>query len=411
MITEKQIQKFNDDLKNVKNVDELVGKNGLITDLFKNTLQNMMEAEITKHLGYPKGLGSRSLKKTTNKRNGHTAKRLRTSLGSIELDRPRDRDGTYDPQILARHQVNTSELERKIISMYGKGMTVADTNDHLADLYGISASDALISEITNKIIPEISLWQNRPLRKVYPIVYIDAIHYKIREDGKIKTKAIYIVIAIDLEGHKDILGIWIGHGEGESAKFWLKVLQDLQSRGVQDILILCCDNLSGISEAVKAIFPKAIIQKCIIHQIRNSLKYIASKDQRPFISDLKKVYKAENRDEAELNLLSLEEKWGDKYGIVIKSWQNNWEELSTYFEYSPAIRKMIYTTNAIEGTNRQFKKVTKNRAVFPSQMALMKLLFLAMQDITKKWTMPIRGWPQIISQLKIHFGDRVPLKI
>jgi transposase-like protein len=295
--------------------------------------------------------------------------------------------------------------------MYGKGMTVADTNDHLADLYGISASDALISEITNKIIPEISLWQNRPLRKVYPIVYIDAIHYKIREDGKIKTKAIYIVIAIDLEGHKDILGIWIGHGEGESAKFWLKVLQDLQSRGVQDILILCCDNLSGISEAVKAIFPKAIIQKCIIHQIRNSLKYIASKDQRPFISDLKKVYKAENRDEAELNLLSLEEKWGDKYGIVIKSWQNNWEELSTYFEYSPAIRKMIYTTNAIEGTNRQFKKVTKNRAVFPSQMALMKLLFLAMQDITKKWTMPIRGWPQIISQLKIHFGDRVPLKI
>lgn len=410
MITPKQLEEFNARLKDVKNVDELLGKDGLFTNLFAGTLQSMMEQELTNHLGYPKGTGARTLKQTNNKRNGHSSKNFRSSLGDIELERPRDREGSYEPEILERHKANTSELEQKIISMYGKGMTVADINEHLADLYGIAVTDPMISEMTNKILPEISAWQGRALEAVYPIAFVDAMFFKVREDHKIRKKAVYLVIGVDLTGHKDILGIWPGE-ESESAKFWLAVMQDLQARGVQDILIACSDNLTGMSDSIKAVFPNTIIQKCIVHQIRNSLKYIASKNQKEFMADLKLVYKASTKDEAESNLLALDEKWGKKYPIVINSWQNNWEELSTYFNFSADIRKLVYTTNLIEGVNRRIRKVTKNRCLFPNENALLKLVFLAGKDIIKKWTMPVQNWPQIISQLKIHFEDRITLNI
>jgi transposase-like protein len=411
MITEDQLREFNRKLKDVKSADELIGRDGLITDLFKDTLQNMMEAELTHTLGYPKGAGSRTLKGTSNKRNGHSQKTVRSSMGEVALDKPRDRNGEFSPKILEQYEGgNTNELERKVISMYGRGMTVADCNEHLADMYGISVSDGMISEITNKILPEVQEWRTRPLSTLYPIVYADAIHYKVREDGRIKTKAVYVIIGVDISGKKDVLGIWIGE-EAESAKFWLKVFQDVQARGANDILIFCSDNLSGFSEAVKAVFPEVIIQKCVIHQIRNSMKYIATKDKHEFMADLKKIYKSDTKDEAERNLIGLEDKWGEKYGIVVKSWQNNWEELSAYFDFSPEIRKMIYTTNMIESLNRNLRKVTKNRSVFPNETSLLKLLYLATKNTTKKWTVAVPNWGKIIAQLHIHFGDRVKLDL
>jgi transposase-like protein len=406
-ITLEQLQEFNDGLKDVQSMDDLIGKDGLITGLFKNTLQAMLEGELTNQLGYPRGEGSRILKNTSNKRNGKTTKNIRSSMGDMTIDIPRDRDGDFEPHILPKYQKSTNEIERKIISMYGKGMTVSDLNNHLADMYGVSVTDAMISEITNKIIPELKEWQNRPLEPTYVIIYIDALHYKVRVDGRIKNCAVYIVLGLTIDGHKEILGIWVGEEEG--AKFWLSVLTDIQSRGVEDILILCCDNLKGLSEAIKSIYPKIIIQKCVIHQIRNSLKFIASKDQKEFMKDLKTVYQASTKEQAEINLLSIEEKWGNKYPIVFRSWHTNWEELTEYFLFSPPIRKMIYTTNAIEGLNRQFRKVSKNRSVFPSQMSLQKLLYLAMKDITKKWTKPRANWSQTISQLQIHFPDRLTI--
>jgi len=291
--------------------------------------------------------------------------------------------------------------------MYAKGMTVSDINEHLGEMYGIEVSDPMISQITDKIIPLIVEWQNRTLDEVYPIIFLDAVHFKIRDEHAVKCKAAYIVLGINSQGKKDILGIWVGEEEG--AKFWLSVLTDLQNRGVKDLLIACCDNLTGFSEAIKSIYPQTIIQKCVVHQIRNSLKYILSKDQKIFLAELKTVYKAATKNEAETNLLNLSEKWEKKYPLVIKSWQNNWEELSAYFEYSPDIRKIIYTTNAIEGLNRQIRKVTKNKTVFPTRTALEKSLYLAAQDIMKRWTSPIQNWAQIISQLMIHFPNRINL--
>jgi len=411
MISMKQLEEFNGKLKDVQSIDELIGKEGLITDLFKDTIQNMMEAELTHNLGYPKGPGGRVIKDTSNKRNGHSKKTIRSGLGEIVLDKPRDRNGEFSPKILEQYSGgNTNELDKKIISMYGRGMTVSDCNEHLADLYGISVSDGMISEITNKILPELECWRSRPLFAIYPIVYADAIHYKVREDGRIKTKAVHIIIGIDMNGRKDVLGIWIGE-EAESAKFWLKVFQDIQARGVRDILIFCSDNLAGFSEAITAIFPDVIIQKCIIHQIRNSLKYIASKDKDAFLSDLKKIYRADTKENAEMGLLELEEKWGKKYGIVVKSWQNNWHELSAYFEFSPEIRRIIYTNNTIESLNRNYRKVTKNRSVFPNETSLMKLLYLSTKNTTKKWTVALPNWGKIIAQLHIHFGDRVKIDL
>ncbi len=399
---------FHEKLKDIKSLDELFGKNGLINDLLKDTVQNLLEAEMTNHLGYPKNLKILA-PDSRNKRNGSYSKKLRTSVGETTIEIPRDRQGQFEPAILPRYQSKTNELERKIISMYSKGMTVSDLNVHLADMYGIEITDPMISQITDKIIPDIQEWQSRPLEPVYAITYLDAVHFKVREDGTVKNKAAYLVLGITISGKKDLLGIWIGEEEG--AKFWLQVLNDLQNRGVKDILIVCCDNLKGFSEAIKAVFPETVIQKCVVHQIRNSLKYIASKDQKEFLDDLKTVYRASTKDEGETNLLRLDEKWGSKYGIVLKSWKANWEELSSYFQYSPSIRKMIYTTNAIEGLNRQIRKVTKNKSVFPTRTALEKMLYLASQDIMKKWTSPLQNWSQTVAQLVIHFPGRVNLSI
>ncbi len=402
---EEKYRQFQEKLKDVKNADELFGKNGLLTDLMKDTVQTLLEAELTHHLGYPKNL--KIFTPGTNKRNGTYSKKLRTGSGETEIIVPRDREGTFEPQIIPKYQTRTNELDRKIISMYAKGMTVSDINEHLGEMYGIEVSDPMISQITDKIIPSIVEWQNRTLEEVYPIIFLDAVHFKIRDENAVKCKAAYIVLGINPQGKKDILGIWVGEEEG--AKFWLSVLTDLQNRGVKDVLIACCDNLSGFSEAIKSIYPQTIIQKCVVHQIRNSLKYILSKDQKVFLTELKTVYKAVTKNEAETNLLKLSDKWEKKYPLVIKSWQNNWEELSAYFEYSPDIRKIIYTTNAIEGLNRQIRKVTKNKTVFPTRTALEKSLYLAVQDIMKRWTSPIQNWAQIISQLMIHFPNRINL--
>jgi transposase-like protein len=400
---------FQEKLKDVKSIEELIGKNGLITDLFKDTIQTMMEAELTNQLGYPKNMKILS-PGGSNKRNGSYNKKIRTSFGETQIDVPRDRNGDFEPQIIPKHQSNTNELERKIISMYGKGMTVSDLNEHLADMYGIEVTDPMISQITDKIIPQIQEWQTRRLERVYPIAYLDAIHFKIRDEGTVSTKAAYIVLGVDVNGKKDILGMWIGEEEG--AKFWLSVLTELNSRGVEDILIACCDNLSGFTEAIGSIFPKTIIQKCVVHQIRNSLKYIVSKDQKAFLTDLKKVYRADTRKEAEHNLLELDGKWGKKYPLVIKSWENNWAELSAYFEYCAPIRKIIYTTNAIEGLNRQIRKVTKSKSVFPTRTSLEKILFLAARDIMKRWSgHALANWAQTVSQLAIHFPDRIRLSL
>jgi putative transposase len=402
-----KILAFYEKLKDVKSVEELIGRNGLITDLFKDTIQTMLQSELTDKLGYPKNLKVLA-PSTSNKRNGSYGKKIRTSFGETQIEVPRDRNGEFEPQIIQKHQSNTNELERKIISMYGKGMTVSDLNEHLADMYGIEVTDPMISQITDKIIPQIQEWQARKLEKIYPIIYLDAIHFKVRGEGTVSTKAAYIVLGIDLNGKKDILGMWIGEEEG--AKFWLAVLTELNSRGVEDILIACCDNLSGFSEAIKSVFPKTIIQKCVVHQIRNSLKYIVSKDQKAFLSDLKKVYRASTKQEAEMNLLYLGERWGKKYPLVIKSWENNWSELSAYFEFSYPIRKIIYTTNAIEGLNRQIRKVTKNKSVFPTRMSLEKILYLVTGDIMKRWRdRPISNWAQTISQFVIQFPDRINL--
>lgn len=402
-----KILAFQEKLKDAKNMEDLIGRNGLITDLFKDTIQTMLQSELTNQLGYPKNLKILA-PGANNKRNGSYDKKLRTSFGETQIVVPRDRNGEFEPQIIQKHQSNTNELERKIISMYGKGMTVSDLNEHLADMYGIEVTDPMISQITDKIIPQIQEWQIRKLEKLYPIIYLDAIHFKVRGEGTVSTKAAYIILGIDLNGKKDILGMWIGEEEG--AKFWLSVLTELNSRGVEDVLIACCDNLSGFSEAIKSVFPKTIIQKCVVHQIRNSLKYIVSKDQKVFLSDLKKVYRAATKNEAEINLLDLSDRWGKKYPLVIKSWENNWAELSAYFDFSSPIRKMIYTTNAIEGLNRQIRKVTKNKSVFPTRTSLEKILYLVTTDIMKRWnSRPLSNWAQTISQLVIHFPDKINL--
>ena len=401
------LEKLQAKLQTAKTADDLIGRDGILTDMFKGTLQAMLEGEAENHLGYPKG--NRMLKTGSNKRNGSSKRSLRSSLGDMEIAVPRDREGSFEPLTLKKHQKSTSELEDKIISMYAKGMSVGDINEHLGDLYGIEASDTLISQITDKVWPMVEEWSQRVLEEVYPIVFIDAIHYKVREEGRIISKAAYIAIGYSTEGYKEVMGIWIG--ENESAKFWLTVLNQLQERGVKDILILSCDNLTGISEAIKAVFPDCIIQKCIVHQIRNTLKYLASKDQKAFIADLKTVYKAGSLESAEENLLKMEDQWGKAYPLVFKSWHSNWSELSAFFQFGPEIRKLIYTTNPIESFNRQLRKVTKSKSVFPSSKSLNKMLYLATGDITKKWNKPRQNWHRAIAELSIHFPNKIELKI
>jgi transposase-like protein len=393
------------ELATAKSMDDFFGKDGIFARLFASTLEQMLEAELSEHLGYEpyeaKGRNS------GNNRNGKYTKKVRSSEGETTIQVPRDRNGDFEPQLVKRYAANTNELEDKIIGMYAKGMTVRDIQGTLQELYGIDVSPTTLSAITDKVWELVESWQSRPLASLYVIIYLDAIHIKMRREGKVENTAVYVVLGVDLEGHRDVLGHWVGAG-GESANFWLSVITDLQSRGVKDILIACMDGLTGFKEAVLAVFPKTEIQRCIIHQIRNSLKYISWKDKKAFMVDLKAVYQAPTREAAEGNLRKLKEIWNGQYAVAIRSWDNNWEDLATFFDYPAAIRRMIYTTNTVEGYNRQLRKVTKSRSSFPTGEAVRKLLFLANRDIIKKWTNPMTDWPSILNQLVIRFGERVP---
>ena len=371
-----------------------------LKDLLGDTMEELLKAELDEHLDYEYGEKPLSL----NTRNGTSKKTVRSSYGNIDLNIPRDREGTFEPQALRKYEKDISNIENQIISMYGKGMTTRDISSHIKDIYGFGISETMVSKITNKILPTIEEWQNRPLEKVYPMVFLDAIHYHVRENNIVVKKAVYIALGYNLEGFKEILGMWVG--ENESSKYWLLVLNGLKERGLEDVLIFSTDNLPGFSQAIEAVYPKAEIQKCIIHQIRNSTKYVSYKDIKELMKDLKAVYKASTEDLALTNLGIFEEKWGKKYPMCVSSWKNNWTELSTYFKYPEGIRKLIYTTNAMENFNRQLRKVTKNKTIFPNDYALQKSLYLAMADASSKWTSRIRGWDQILSQLSIFFEGR-----
>ena len=371
-----------------------------LKDLLGDTMEELLKAELDEHLDYEYGEKPLSL----NTRNGTSKKTVRSSYGNIDLNIPRDREGTFEPQSLKKYEKDISNIENQIISMYGKGMTTRDISSHIKDIYGFGISETMVSKITNKILPTIEEWQNRPLEKIYPMVFLDAIHYHVRENNIVVKKAVYIALGYNLEGFKEILGLWVG--ENESSKYWLLVLNQLKERGLEDVLIFSTDNLPGFSEAIEAVYPRAEIQKCIIHQIRNSTKYVSYKDIKELMKDLKAVYKAPTEDLALTNLGVFEEKWDKKYPMCVSSWKNNWAELSTYFKYPEGIRKLIYTTNAMENFNRQLRKVTKNKTIFPNDYALQKSLYLAMVDASSKWTSRIRGWDQILSQLSIFFEGR-----
>lgn len=378
--------------------------NSIMRDMMSVILEGALDEELEQELGYSK-YDYRN-KSTDNSRNGHSQKMMHTSYRDMQIDVPRDRNGDFEPQIIKKYQNTiTQDMEEKIISMYAKGMTTADIENHMKELYDIDISDSIISHITDKIMPMVKEWQERPLETIYAAVFMDAIHYHVRSEGRIVKKAVYIGLGIDMDGHKDILGMYIG--ENESAKFWLSVLNGLKNRGVEDILIVCVDGLSGFPQAIEAVYPNAKIQRCIIHQIRNTTKFVSYKDIKELMVDLKRVYTAAT-EEIALNELELfNDKWGKKYPKIYKSWSDNWATLSTYFKHPVSVRKLVYTTNAIEGFNRQLRKVTKSKSVFPTDNSLLKMLYLATMDITKKWSGRRQDWGQIRSQLEIYFEERL----
>jgi putative transposase len=392
------------ELAKAESMDDFFGKEGIFAKLFANTLEQMMEAELTDQLGYEpyeaKGRNS------GNSRNGYYSKKVRTSEGDTGVRIPRDRNGEYEPKILRKYAANTNELEEKIIGLYAKGLSTRDIQDTLHDLYGVEISAQSISTITDKIWSLVEAWQSRPLDATYPFVFLDALHIKLRREGKIENTAVYVVLGVDLDGHRDVLGHWIGDG-AEGANFWLSVVTDLQARGVQDIFVASVDGLAGFKEAIQSIYPRTQVQRCIIHQIRHSLRYVAWKDRKAFVADLKTIYQAPTLEQATASLHRLAEKWSGKYAIAVKSWEKNWEDLTTFFNYPADIRRIIYTTNTVEAYHRQLRKVTKTKSSFPSPEAVRKLLYLATVDITRKWTMPIRNWPQVLNQLVIRFEDRI----
>jgi len=380
-----------------------------IQNLFKETIAEFMEngldAELEDELGYSK-YNYRD-KETENSRNGHSGKTLRTSFGDVNIAIPRDRKGEFEPQLLKKNQSSVSQdIEEKILSMYAKGMTTGDIETHIQDIYGISVSDSTVSRITDKILPIAKEWQQRPLEAIYAVVFLDAIHYHVRSEGQIVKKAVYIAIGVGLDGRKDVLGMWVG--ENESAKFWATVLNSMRNRGVEDIFIACTDNLSGFSNAIESVFPNTEIQNCIIHQLRNSSKYVSYKDLKALMVDLKAVYSAVDEPSALDALDVFSERWDKKYPKISESWRDNWPNLSTYFKFPQEVRRLIYTTNAIEGFNRQLRKVTKSKSVFPTDDSLFKMLYLATMDITKKWTGRRQDWSLIHAQMAVFFADRMP---
>lgn len=374
-----------------------------LKNLFADTIQEMLEAEMDDHLGYSKN--DTQSKQTANRRNGHSKKAVRSEYGEIDIEVPRDRNGEFEPQVVKKHQKNVTGIEDQIIALYSKGISTREIQDHLESLYGVEVSPTLISNVTNKLMPFIKEWQNRPLQNLYAVVFLDAIHFKVKQDGQIVNKAAYMAIGVDLDGRKDVLGIWIG--ENESSKFWLSVLNELRNRGVQDILITCVDNLKGFTEAISACYPDTEIQKCIVHQIRNSVRYVSYKDLKKVTAALRPIYTASTEAAAYEELAQFEATWGEKYPLIVRSWRANWAEIATFFKYPPEIRKIIYTTNTIESYHRQLRKVTKGKALFPTDDALLKMLYLATQDVLRKWSGRIQNWGQILLQLSIFFPEKV----
>lgn len=397
--------KFNyeEELSKCSSMQDITGENGLVQKIIKNAMETILQNEFNKFINEETSL------KEKNYRNGYNKKNIKTEYGDVQIETPRDRNGEFSPEIISKRVTISDGIKDQVTSMYAKGMSTRDISSHIEGLYGTELSATTISNITDEAMVSGKEWFNRTLDAVYPIVFMDAVHFKVREDNKIVTKAIYVALGITIDGMKDILGMWIGENEG--AKFWLKVCTELRNRGVKDILIACVDGLKGFPDAIKSVFPDTAVQLCIIHQIRNSFKYISSKDQKDFIADLKEVYKATNE---ELGLEALNEmynKWGNKYGMVLDSWMNNWENLSTFFGYEERVRKLIYTTNTVEGFNRQLRKVTKTKTVFPNDDAVLKSMYLATTDITKKWTSPYSNLGLTLAQFKINFGERLPIDL
>lgn len=388
---------FDEALKALQSGKAITGKDGVLTSLIKKLTEAALEGELDSHLAEDV---------VPNRRIGTTRKTVKSTAGPFEPDTPRDRAGTFEPQLVKKNQTSVSdEIEAKNLSMYGLGMSYRDIASQVEDLYGIKVSTATLSSITDKIIAEVREWQLRPLDNLYPFVWLNAIHYKVKDNGRYKSKAVYTVLAVNLKGKKEILGLYLSESEG--ANFWLSVLTDLKNRGVDDILIASVDGLTGFPDAIATIYPDTEVQLCIVHQVRNSLKYVASKNQKAFMVDLKRVYRATSKDAAEKALDELEERWGDLYPIVIKSWRTKWDNLSAYFKYPPDIRRIIYTTNSIEAVHRQFRKLTKTKGGFPNEDSLLKLLYLGVQNASKKWTMQIHGWNITLSQLAIFFEGRL----
>lgn len=397
---------YNEEVKKCKTIDDVIGKDGLVQRLIKDVLENILEVEMGEHLGRDKYDRQTDIDQDDrNYRNGYSKKTLRSSFGDVDLDVPRDRKAEFEPQIIKKYETVCNELDKKIISLYAKGMSTRDIQAEVEDLYGITLSPSMISKITDKVIATATEWQNRMLDEIYPIVYLDAMYFKVRSNGKIVNKAVYICLGYTLEGYKDILGIWVDEAEG--AKFWLSICNDLKNRGVKKILIACMDGLKGLPQAIKTVFPTVDIQTCIVHQIRNSIKYIASKDKKAFMKDLKEVYKATTEELALVQLDNLKEKWGSNYGMVIDSWYNNWNNLDTFFKFSPQIRKLIYTTNVLEGFNRQVRKFTKVRTIFPTDESLNKCVYLATMEIMEKWTQPIHNWGTTLAELSLYFEEQL----
>ncbi len=373
-----------------------------LKDLLGGTIKEMMEAEMDDHLGYEKSERSDS----DDYRNGYKQKQVNSSYGSITIDVPQDRKSTFEPQVVKKRQKDISDIDKKIISMYAKGMTTRQISDTLEDIYGFEASEGFISDVTDKILPQIEEWQNRPLSEIYPVLFIDAIHYSVRDNGVIRKLAAYVILGISLEGRKEVLTIEIG--ENESSKYWLAVLNSLKNRGVQDIMIICADGLTGIKEAISTAYPNTEYQRCIVHQVRNTLKYVADKDRKPFAADLKTIYHATNEQKAIEARERVTKKWEEKYPRAMKSWETNWDAISPIFKFSADVRSVIYTTNAIESLNSTYRKLNRQRSVFPSDQALLKALYLATFEATKRWTMPIRNWGKVYGEMAIMYEGRLP---
>jgi putative transposase len=385
----------------LKKGETLLGKDGVFTPLIKEFLEEAMEGELEAHI---------EAEEAPNRKNGKGRKQVKTPVGNVEIATPRDRNGTFEPEIIPkRHKTLGVDLDRQIIALYARGGSYSDIRDHLSEMYDLDISPATISRVTDKILPLLQEWRSRPLERIYPFVWLDAIHYKVRHEGRVINRAVYCIIGLNQEGYKELMGMYVGENEG--SRFWLQVLTDLQNRGVEDIFIASIDNLSGFADAIESIFPQTEVQLCIVHQIRNSQKYMSWKDIKPFMKDLQTVYKATTKDQAERNLDLLETNWGQRYPKVIESWRKNWPRLSNYFQYNKDIRRIMYTTNIIEGFHRQLRAVTKSKGAFQSEDALMKLLFLVQENITSKWNRPVHNWNQTLSQLSIIFGERLRLGI